>query len=83
MERNNRKNYIHIEGEVASSKTESDIENLLEDSDTEYIAEEPVPDNIEEKHKLLTPESTVHVEGEVLDIDEPSAKNLKKKVVEL
>ena len=27
------------------SETESDIENLLEDSDTEYIAEQPIPDN--------------------------------------
>ena len=65
MERNNRMNYIHIEGEVANSETESDIENLLEDSDTEYIAEEPIPDNIEENHKLLTPEPKVHVEGKI------------------
>ena len=34
-------------------------------------------------HQLLTPEATVHVEGEVLDIDEPPAKKLKKKVAEL
>ena len=50
MERNNRKKYIHIDRETGSnemfgmldkieSETESDIENLLEDSDTEYIAE--------------------------------------------
>ena len=46
MERDNRKKYIHIERETGSneifatlfkieSETEGDIENLLEDSDTE------------------------------------------------
>ena len=41
-------------------ETESDTENLLEDSDTEYIAEEPIPDNKEESHQLLTSEATVY-----------------------
>ena len=55
MERNNRKKYIHIDRETGSneifsmsdkieSETESDIENFLEDSDMEYIAEEPIPE---------------------------------------
>ena len=44
MERNNRKKYIHIDRETGSneiyamfdeSNTESDTENLLEDSDAE------------------------------------------------
>ena len=56
------------------SETESEIENLSNDSDTEYIAEEPILDNKETSHKLLTPEAEVHAEGEVLDIDEPPAK---------
>ena len=85
MEGNNRKKYIHIDRETGSneifamldkidSETESDIENLLEDSNTEYIAEEPILDNKEENHQLLTPVAAVYVEGEVLDIDEPPAK---------
>ena len=65
------------------SKTKSDIKNLWEDSDTEYIAEEQIPDIKEETQQLLTPEATVHVEGEVLDIDEPPAKKLKYKVDEI
>ena len=83
MKRNNRK--INIDREMGSneifamldkieSETESDIENLSKDSDTEYIAEEPIPDNKETSHKLLTPEAEVHAEGEVLDIDEPPSK---------
>ena len=57
--------------------------NILEDSSTEYKVEQPIPDNKEESHQLLTPGATVHVEGEVLGIDEAPAKNLKKKVAEL
>ena len=94
MERNNRKKYIHIDREMGSneifamldkieSETESDIENLLEDSDTKYIADELIPDNKEESHQLLTPEATVHVEDEVLDIVEPPATKLKKNVAKL
>ena len=65
------------------SENESGTENLLEGFDTEYIAEESIPDNKEEIHQLLTSEATVHVEGEVLDIDEPPAKKLKTKVAAL
>ena len=53
MESNNRKKYVMINRETGSNNTfamldaigsdnESDIDNLLEDSDTEYVAEEPV-----------------------------------------
>ena len=87
MERNNRK-YIHVDRGTGSneifamlgkieSETGSDIKSFLEDSDTEYIVEEPIPDNKGESHQLLTPEATV------LDIDEPPVKKLKKKVAEL
>ena len=64
--------------DLIKSETESDIENTLDDSDTEEIAEEPIPDYKEESHQLLTPETVVHVKGKVLDIDEPPAKKLKK-----
>ena len=75
MERNNRKKYIRIDRETGSneiyamldeieSDTESGIENLSEDSDTEYISEEPIPDNNEESSRVLIPEATVHVENE-------------------
>ena len=83
--RNNRKKYKHIDRETGSNEiftrldktkgeTQSGIENLSEDSDAEYIAEEPIPGNKEESHQLLTPEATVHVVGEVLVIGEPPAK---------
>ena len=60
------------------SDTESDIENLLEDSDTQYISEDSIPNNKEESHRVLTSEATVHVENESLDVEEPLSKKLKK-----
>ena len=86
MERNNRKKYIHADRETGSneisaifdeieSDTESDTENLLEDSDTESI-----PDNKDESHRVLTTEATVHVENEFLDVEKPPSKKLKKKI---
>ena len=94
IKRNNKKKYIHIDREPGSneiftmldkfeSDTESDIENLLGNFDTEYIVELPVVDNKEESHQILIPKATVHVEGEVLDINGPPAKKIKKKVAEL
>ena len=74
MERNNIKKYIHIDRQTGNNnmfamldkidyETEKNIKNLLEDSNTEYIAEEPIPDNKGERHQLLTQEATVHVES--------------------
>ena len=48
------------------SESESDIENLLQDSDTKYIAKELIPDDKEESHEFLTPERAAHLEGEIL-----------------
>ena len=88
IERNNWKNYIGNNEiitmlEKIERKTESDIKNLLEDTDTKYKTEEPILENKEERHQLLTPETTVRVEGKVLGIDEPLAKKRKKKFPEL
>ena len=91
MESNKRKKYIHIDRETGSnqiyamldeieSNTKSDIENLLEDSDAEYVSEELIPDNKEESHRVLTPEATVHVENESLDAERSPSKKLKKKL---
>ena len=96
MERNKTKKQIHIHRQTGSnvilamldklkieSKTESDTENLLEDSDRKDIAEQPIPENKEERHHLLPREVAINVEGEVLDINEPPAQKFKKKVAEL
>ena len=59
------------------------MENLLEDSDTEFIAEEEIPDTNEDTHQLLTPEAVVHVESESNESEPPPKKKLKAKIAEL
>ena len=65
MERNRNKKYRHIDRERVSNEifrildkivngTKNDNENLLQKSDTESIAEEPIPYNKQESHQLLT-----------------------------
>ena len=88
MESNNRKKYVMINRETGSndiftmldaigSDNESDIDNLLEDSDTEYVAEEPVPADNEDSHDVLTPEANIHIENTASSSTDPPRKNLK------
>ena len=44
------------------SDNEKDIDNLLEDSDNEYAAEEPVPETKEELLKILITKANIHIE---------------------
>ena len=44
------------------SDTEKDIDNLLEDSDNECAAEEPVPETKEELLKILIPKVNIHIQ---------------------
>ena len=59
------------------------MENLLEESDTEFIAEEEIPDKNEDTHQFLTLEAVVHVESESNESGPPPKKKLKVKIAEL
>ena len=94
MEKEKRKRYVGIDRETGSNEifpifekiageAESDVENPLEDSDTEFIAEEEIPDINEDTHQFLTPEAMVHVESESNESEPPSKKKLKAKIAEL
>ena len=76
-------NEIYAMLDEIESDTESDIENFLEDSDSEYILEEPIPDNKKESHCALTREATIHIENESLNVEEPLSKKPKKKITAL
>ena len=80
-----KKRYVRINRETGSdenfvilgeieSKAESDMENLLEDSGTEFIAEEEIPDTNEDTHQLLTPEAVVHVEARAMKVNRHQRK---------
>ena len=72
---NRRKKYIRIEQFAESdevfaildsieSDTESDIENMLEDSDTEFVSDEPLPETLSDHKHIMIPEANVHVAGD-------------------
>ena len=80
-----KKRYVRIDRETGSdenfvilgeieSKAESNMENLLEDSGTEFIAEEEIPDTNEDTHQLLTPEAVVHVEARAMKVNRHQRK---------
>lgn len=93
MEKGNRKKYVRIDCETGSnqifamldeieSEPESEIDNLLEDSDTEFVAEEEIPeDNEETHHQVLIPEAVLHVKSE--SSQPPAKKRLKAKIAEM
>ena len=94
MEKEKRKRYVLIDRETSSneifaifeeieSEAESDVENLLEELDTEFIAEGEIIDTNEDTHQLLTPEAVVHVETESNESEPPPKKKLKPKIAEL
>ena len=91
---NNRKKYFHIDSGTSSdvifailddvmSDEEEDIDNLMNDSDTEFIADENVDlstNNCAEV-SLLTPTANVHiVESDADSSTEPKNKNKKQKL---
>ena len=59
------------------------MENLLEDSNTKFIAEKEISDKNEDTHWLLKPEAVVHVESESNESERPQKKQLKLKIGEL
>ena len=94
MEKEKRKRYVRIVHETHSneifsifeeieSEAESDVDNLLEDLDAEFITEEEIPDTNEATHQLLTPKAVIHVESESNESEPPPNKKLKEKIAEL
>ena len=69
--------------EEIESEAQSDVENILEDSDAEFITEEEIPDTNDGTHQLLTPETVVHIECESNKHEPPPKKKLKAKNAEL
>ena len=89
-----KKRYVRIDRETGSkeifaifegneSEAESDMENLLEDSGTEFITEEEIPDTNDDTHQLLTLKAVVRVESESKESELPPKKKLKAKIAEL
>ena len=94
---NKRKKYIRIEcgadsDEVLAildsieSEDEGDIDNLLNDSDTEFVSDESVPAPPANSNCVLTPEANVHIipsaETSMTEPTPPPSKKRKTKLPE-
>ena len=91
---NNRKKYVHINNHTSSdqifalldnvqSDEEEDIEELMNDSDTEFFTNDEYREKIvpnSNNADILTPEASIHI---VKDNENEQGKNLKNKLDEI
>ena len=81
MKKDKRKRYVRIDRETGSneeeieSEVESDVVNLLEDSDTELIAVEEIPDTNEYTHQLLTLSHLFMLKAKAMEVNHHKRKN--------
>ena len=87
---NKRKKYIRIESDISNdelfamfdeidSGDESDIENILNDSDTEFLCDKPITTMANDIHKVLVPEANFHVASEATEQQQEEYKVVQKK----
>ena len=87
---NRRKEYIRIESDISNdelfamfdetdSGDESDIENILNDSDTEFLCDKPITTMANDIHKALVPETNFHVASEATEQQQEEYKVVQKK----
>ena len=87
---NKHKKYIRIESDISNdelfamfdeidSGDESDIENMLNDSDTEFLCDKPITTMANDIHKFLVPEANFHVASEATERQQEEYKVVQKK----
>ena len=87
---NKRKKYIRIESDISNdelfamfdeidSGDESDIENILNDSDTEFLYDKPITTMTNDIHKVLVPEANFHGASEATEQQQEEYKMVKRK----
>ena len=87
---NKHKKYIRIESDISNdelfaifdeidSGDESDIENILNDSDTELLCDKPITTMTNDMHKVLVPEANFHVASEATEQQQEEYKVVQKK----
>ena len=71
IDRETGSNEIFVIFEGIESEDESDVENLLKESDTYFITEEDIPDTNEDTHQILTPKTTAYIENKSNESEPP------------
>ena len=87
---NKRTKYIRIESDIPNDKLfamfdetdsgdESDIENILNNSDTEFLCDKPIATMANDKTKVLVPEANFHVPSEATEQQQEEYRVVQKK----
>ena len=82
---NKRKKYIHIESDISNNELfpmldgidsgrESDVESILNDSDTEFVSGKPRSKTADDTHDIFVPEANVYVASELKSHSKSIAK---------
>ena len=84
---NKRKKYINISKssseamlDEVESDLEKDIDQLVNDSDTEFVADEDLPECLPQSsnNNVLTPEANIHILPEAMSKEKLSKKEEKR-----
>ena len=87
---NKRKKYIHIESDISNNELfpmldgidsgrESDVESILNDSDTEFVSGKPRSKTADDTHDIFVPEANVYVASELTEPQQEHCEVLRKK----
>ena len=74
---NKPKKYFLIESDISNEMFamldgiakggESDVYNILNDSDTEFLSDKPISQTVDDTHDILVPEANVYVASELTE----------------
>ena len=87
---NKLKKYIRIESDISNdeffamldeidSGAESDVDCILNDSDTEFASDKPISKAVHDTHDILVPEANVHVASKLTEPKQEDCEALRRK----
>ena len=58
---------------------ESDVDSILNDSNTEFVSDKPIRKAVDDTHDILVPEANVYVASELTELQQEDCEVLRKK----
>ena len=55
---------------------ESDVDSILNDSDTEFVGDKPISKAVDDTHDILIPEANVHMASELTELQQEDCEVL-------
>ena len=87
---NKRRKYIRIDSDISNNEFfamlygidsggGSDVDSILNDSNTEFVSDKPIRKAVDDTHDILVPEANVHVVSELTELQQEDCEVLRKK----